>query len=52
MPAGNRGPRSYRAPLAAVRYDSSPEAGGWGVVAGMSIASPNIASVYALAGGF
>lgn len=54
MPAGNRGPRSHRAPLAlaAVRYDSSPEVGGWGVVAGTSIASPIIASVYALAGGF
>jgi subtilase family serine protease len=31
-------------------YDSSPEVGGWGVVAGTSIASPVIASVYALAG--
>lgn len=31
-------------------YDSSPEVGGWGVVAGTSIASPLIASVYALAG--
>ncbi len=31
-------------------YDSSPEIGGWGVVAGTSIASPLIASVYALAG--
>jgi subtilase family serine protease len=31
-------------------YDSSPEIGGWGVVAGTSIASPVIASVYALAG--
>jgi subtilase family serine protease len=31
-------------------YDSSPEVGGWGVVAGTSIASPIIASVYALAG--
>lgn len=31
-------------------YDSSPEIGGWGVVAGTSIASPFIASVYALAG--
>jgi subtilase family serine protease len=31
-------------------YDSSPEIGGWGVVAGTSIASPIIASVYALAG--
>ena len=52
MPAGNRGPRSYRTllALAAVRYDSSPEVGGWGVVAGTSIASPIIASVYALAG--
>ncbi len=31
-------------------YDSSPEIGGWGVVAGTSIASPFTASVYALAG--
>src|SRR6478736_2151706 len=31
-------------------YDSSPEIGGWGVVAGTSIATPVIASVYALAG--
>jgi subtilase family serine protease len=31
-------------------YDSSPEIGGWGVVAGTSIASPLVASVYALAG--
>jgi subtilase family serine protease len=31
-------------------YDSSPEVGGWGVVAGTSIGSPFIASVYALAG--
>jgi subtilase family serine protease len=31
-------------------YDSSPEVGGWGVVAGTSIASPLVASVYALAG--
>ena len=31
-------------------YDSSPEIGGWGVVAGTSISSPLIASVYALAG--
>ncbi len=31
-------------------YDSSPEVGGWGVVAGTSIATPVIASVYALAG--
>jgi subtilase family serine protease len=31
-------------------YDSSPEVGGWGVVAGTSIGSPLIASVYALAG--
>ena len=31
-------------------YDSSPEIGGWGVVAGTSIGSPLIASVYALAG--
>jgi subtilase family serine protease len=31
-------------------YDSSPEIGGWGVVAGTSVASPVIASVYALAG--
>ena len=31
-------------------YDSSPEIGGWGVVAGTSISSPIIASVYALAG--
>ena len=31
-------------------YDSSLEIGGWGVVAGTSIASPIIASVYALAG--
>ena len=31
-------------------YDSSPAIGGWGVVAGTSIASPLIASVYALAG--
>src|SRR6478736_2670427 len=31
-------------------YDSSPEVGGWGVVAGTSIASPIIASVFALAG--
>jgi subtilase family serine protease len=31
-------------------YDSSPEIGGWGVVAGTSISSPVIASVYALAG--
>jgi subtilase family serine protease len=31
-------------------YDSSPEVGGWGVVAGTSISSPIIASVYALAG--
>ena len=31
-------------------YDSSPEIGGWGVVAGTSIATPIIASVYALAG--
>jgi subtilase family serine protease len=31
-------------------YDSSPEIGGWGVVAGTSIASPLMASVYALAG--
>ena len=30
--------------------DSSPEVGGWGIVAGTSIASPLIASVYALAG--
>ncbi len=31
-------------------YDSSLEIGGWGVVAGTSISSPIIASVYALAG--
>jgi subtilase family serine protease len=31
-------------------YDSSPEIGGWGVVAGTSISSPLTASVYALAG--
>ena len=31
-------------------YDSSVEIGGWGVVAGTSISSPLIASVYALAG--
>jgi subtilase family serine protease len=31
-------------------YDSSLEIGGWGVVAGTSISSPVIASVYALAG--
>src|SRR3954469_5946031 len=31
-------------------YDSSLEIGGWGVVAGTSISSPLIASVYALAG--
>jgi len=31
-------------------YDSSPEIGGWGVVAGTSISSPLIAAVYALAG--
>jgi subtilase family serine protease len=31
-------------------YDTSPEMGGWGVVAGTSISSPIIASVYALAG--
>jgi subtilase family serine protease len=31
-------------------YDSSPEIGGWGVVAGTSISSPITASVYALAG--
>ena len=31
-------------------YDSSPEIGGWGVVAGVSIGTPVIASVYALAG--
>ncbi|HZS31643.1 MAG TPA: hypothetical protein VFA37_10325 [Gaiellaceae bacterium] len=31
-------------------YDSSPEIGGWGVVAGTSISSPIIASIYALAG--
>jgi subtilase family serine protease len=31
-------------------YDSSLEVGGWGVVAGTSISSPLIASVYALAG--
>jgi subtilase family serine protease len=31
-------------------YDSSAEIGGWGVVAGTSISSPVIASVYALAG--
>jgi subtilase family serine protease len=31
-------------------YDSSAEIGGWGVVAGTSISSPIIASVYALAG--
>jgi subtilase family serine protease len=31
-------------------YDSSPEIGGWGVVAGTSVSSPIIASVYALAG--
>src|SRR3954452_2638859 len=31
-------------------YDSSPEIGGWGVVAGTSISSPVTASVYALAG--
>jgi len=31
-------------------YDSSPEIGGWGVVAGTSISSPIVASVYALAG--
>src|SRR4051794_22133803 len=31
-------------------YDSSPEIGGWGVVAGTSISSPVIAAVYALAG--
>ncbi len=31
-------------------YDSSVEIGGWGVVAGTSISSPIIASVYALAG--
>jgi subtilase family serine protease len=31
-------------------YDSSPEIGGWGVVAGTSISSPFTASVYALAG--
>src|SRR3954447_23303008 len=31
-------------------YDSSPEIGGWGVVAGTSISLPIIASVYALAG--
>jgi hypothetical protein len=43
MPAGSRRPRLYRA-------DSSPEIGGRGVVAGTSIASPLIASVYALAG--
>jgi hypothetical protein len=52
MPAGSRGPGSYRAPLAlaAVGYESSPEVEGWGVVAGTGIASPIIASVYALAG--
>jgi subtilase family serine protease len=31
-------------------YDSSLEIGGWGVVAGTSVSSPIIASVYALAG--
>ena len=31
-------------------YDSSVEIGGWGVVAGTSVSSPIIASVYALAG--
>jgi subtilase family serine protease len=31
-------------------YDSSPEIGGWGVVAGTSVATPVIAAVYALAG--
>jgi len=31
-------------------YSSDPEIGGWGVVAGTSISSPIIASVYALAG--
>ncbi len=31
-------------------YDSSPEMGGWGVVAGTSISAPIIASIYALAG--
>jgi hypothetical protein len=30
--------------------ESSPEIGGWGVIAGTSISSPIIASVYALAG--